>query len=348
MMLRGEELERRRKRILEVIVEAYISTAQPVGSRAIARQFMLDLSPATIRNEMADLEELGYLRKPHNSAGRVPTDKGYRYYVDSLMGVRRLPSTQAARIAREYRKPPDGIGELMEKTSRILSSITHQAGMIIFPRLRKSGLKRLELVRMDSRKLLAVWTTTSGLMRDHVVNTKEDFASEEVRGVCNLLNRELAGLDLDEIRVELLKRMREERTSVSYLVRGAFEIIRHISTDEAADRLYLEGRNYILEQPEFFKDLDRAREVMAALEEKGQLLEILNEDSEREGVKVHIGKENRFKDIWECSIVTSNYRLEGKVVGTLGILGPKRMEYLKVVACVDHMAEVVGQALSRW
>jgi len=342
----NEELEGRREKILEGIIRLYITTAVPVGSQIVARQFRPGLSPATIRNEMANLAELGYIRKPHTSAGRVPTDKGYRYYVDYLMEAKRLTQAQKERIAREYWRLPYEIDEIMAKTSKLLSSITRQAAMVLIPRLKKSAFKRLELIPMSQGKVLTVWMTTSGLIKNRVLNLGQAIPESVLHRICNLLNSELEGFAIDEIREHLLRRLKKEKGSLFYLIKRALDIVSIDGLNNEEAKLYLEGRDYILDQPEF-KDLDKVRLVMRALEEKRELLEVLDEDLKGEGVKVHIGRENRFEDMWECSLVTSTYWIGEEAFGTLGILGPKRMEYSEMVVIVDHMAKVVGEVLSR-
>ncbi len=333
-------LDERKKKILKAVVHNYITTAMPVGSRSIAKKYRLDLSPATIRNCMADLEELGYLTHPHISAGRIPTDKGYRFYVNSLMERKDLSSEEKTRIEKEYSHRMNKIDQIMEETSQVLSLISHYTGLVLAPNLEKSIFHHLELVPLENGRILSILITGSGLVKNRIIETEETLPKERLGEILNLVNARLSNLPLKRIKEFISDQLKIETSSAKI-----WELMNQIFTWDGVEELYLGGRINILEHPEF-KDLARTKSVFQALEEKRLLAEILNRTASNEGVKVLIGKETRCRKIRDLSLITSVYRINGRPVGVLGIIGPRRMEYSKVISLVNFMAKIVSKVLT--
>ncbi len=333
-------LDERKKKILKAVVYNYITTAIPVGSRTVAKKYRLDLSPATIRNCMADLEESGYLTHPHTSAGRIPTDKGYRFYVNSLMERENLSLKEKTRIEREYSHRMNRIDQIMEETSQVLSLFSRYTGLVLAPNLEKSIFHHLELVFLENGRILSILITGLGLVKNKIIETKEILPKERLGKILNLINDRLSNLPLKRIKEFISDQLEIEASSVKI-----WKLINQIFTWDGVEELYLGGRINILEHPEF-KDLARSKSIFQALEEKRLLVEVLNKTASSEGVKVLIGKETRCRKIRDLSLVTAAYRINGRPVGVLGIIGPRRMEYSKVVSLVDFMAKTVSKVLT--
>ena len=333
-------LDERKKKILRAVVYNYITTAIPVGSRTIAKKYRLDLSPATIRNCMADLEESGYLTHPHTSAGRTPTDKGYRFYVNSLMERENLSLKEKTRIEREYSHRMNRIDQIMEETSQVLSLFSRYTGLVLAPNLEKSIFHHLELVSLENGRILSILITGSGLVKNKIIETEEILPKERLGEILNLINDRLSNLPLKRIKEFISDQLKIEASA-----RKIWGLMNQIFTWDGVEELYLGGRINILEHPEF-KDLARSKSIFQALEEKRLLAEVLSKTASSEGVKVLIGKETRCRKIRDLSLVTSTYRINGRPVGILGVIGPRRMEYSKVVSLVDFMAKMVSEVLT--
>ncbi len=333
-------LNERKKKILRAVVYNYITTAIPVGSRTVAKKYRLHLSPATIRNCMADLEESGYLTHPHTSAGRIPTDKGYRFYVNSLMERADLSLEEKIRIKKEYSHRINRIDQIMEETSQVLSLLSHYTGLVLAPNLEKSIFHHLELVSLENGRILSILITGSGLVKNKIIETEKILPKERLGEILNLINDRLSNLPLKRIKEFISDQLKIETSA-----RKIWELMNQIFTWDGVEELYLGGRINILEHPEF-KDLARSKSIFQALEEKRLLAEVLSKTASSEGVRVLIGKETRCRKIRDLSLVTSTYRINGRPVGVLGIIGPRRMEYSKVVSLVDFMAKMVSKVLT--
>ncbi len=344
-----EDLKERQKEVLRIIVSTYVKSVNPVGSRTIAQHYRNELSPATIRNEMHDLEERDYIQQPHTSAGRVPTDKGYRYFVDHLMSESKVPPHVAALVAREYRNQMDNVETLIERTSQILSTLSEQAGLVIFPTFEGLVLKRLELTSLGRQHLLVVWVTDNGFVQNRVINMKEEIPEEELTRITRFLNQELKGLLLEEVQPHLAKKLEEVQDSLRAICHMARSIVIESFPKTEQRRLSVEGSRYILEQPEF-QNWEKSRQLFKTLETREFLADLVEErlGEQSSGVQVKIGLEHHCEDIWDCSFVTAHYRVNQRTVGTLGILGPRRMEYDKIISLVDFVSRRFGEALEQW
>jgi heat-inducible transcriptional repressor len=342
----------REQRILEAIVHVYITTVEPVASRTISRRYRMALSPATIRHVMGRLEELGYLSQPHISAGRIPTDKGYRFYVDSLLQVPDLSKEQVARIDESYHAAPArDVGDLMEMTSQILASLTHQAALVLLPRLAAVVVAHLQFIRLRSQQVLAIIVARSGIISNRVIDLAEDLTQDELNVINRYVAGEFAGLTLPEIRRRVTQLMAQERAQYDLLVRRAMDLSQKAFLEESPlavpGEVRVGGTAHILDQPEFAQHQERMRAVLRTLEEKEKLLLILDRCLETEGVKVVIGSESAIEDVMECSLVTHIYKEGDQPVGLVGIIGPKRMEYPRMMSLVEYTANVLTRMLSK-
>jgi len=341
------DLTARQKEILARLIEAYVASPTPVGSRTLAELHPFKLSPASLRHEMGILEERGYLTHPHTSAGRVPTDQGYRLYVKER--VREEPVSEALLgfIAREMKGKIENLEALMERASRILSAVAEETVVVTAPELRKLYLKELNLVPFDPTRLLAVWCTTSGLVQDCLVEMEGPVAAEEVDRIRRFINEEFAGESIDALEEALLRRMESRRDSLRRLYERTLAIIRDSLLHLERDRLFVVGSRYILNQPEF-QDAKKVRHLVTLLEEKSALLEMLRHQPAEQGVHVAIGAKELSEEMWDCALVSASYLWGGRCVGVLGVLGPRRMPYGRIMGLAHRMAGEISRALAGW
>ena len=338
------DTESRQKSILNAIVESYVDTAMPVGSRAISQRFRHTISPATIRNVMADLEEIGLIMQPHTSAGRVPTDKGYRFYVDSLLEPEHLTKEEESIINKLIHQPGGDIEYIMQNASKAISIITNIAGVVLTPRLKRSIFKHIELFSVDESRILAVVVTGSGFIKNSIMDFEGHITKQELIRITEFLNSELEGVSLGEIKSYLTRKLLEERDSFYTFLKRASDILSVSGLFKADDHLYFEGTACIMSHPEF-TDIKKVRLFLRACEDKRGLLNLLNEDMDQEGIKIHIGKENIDSDIQNCSVVTCNYNINGATVGAMAAIGPTRMEYGKVMSVLKYISYGLGKEL---
>jgi heat-inducible transcriptional repressor len=339
----SQDLSERSKHILEAIIEDYIATAEPVGSRTITRRHGIGLSPATVRNVMSDLEEMGYLLSPHTSAGRVPTDKAYRLYVDSLMGLRAMQHDEEEEIRRRYAAAGRDVGQILKETSRLLSTISHYMGIVVAPRFAANTLRQLEFVRLGGRRILAIIVADSGLVQNKIIEADREIPQEDLVRMGNYLNRLLAGLTIAQVRQRILQEMEDDKTSYDSLLASALELSRQTVTDDTAE-FFVEGQANILDQPEF-TDSSRLKEIFRAFEEKNQLMGLLDRCLQAPGVQIFIGAETHLNRLEGLSLVTASYMTGKNTLGVLGVIGPTRMGYAQVVPVVDYTARLVSRIL---
>jgi heat-inducible transcriptional repressor len=304
---------------------------------------MVGLSSATIRNIMADLEEQGYIMHPHTSAGRVPTDKGYRLYIESLMRTKEINRKEAQYIEEEYRSKRKGIEDIIKKSADLLAGITRQTGIVLFPKFQKSRFKRIDFVSAGKNRVLVVLVTSNGLVRSFIVETEEELA-RDLDKIANLLNSDYDDLTLDEIKQRLFLRLKQERDSFYNIISETSGVIDSILQLFSEDELYLGGASRILSQPEF-EDTHAAQGLMEIFENKDALSRLLEEDLDEEGIKIYIGRENKHKGMRNCSLVTCRYRLKGDLAGRLGIIGPTRMDYDHLIPLVNYVSKKMTGAL---
>lgn len=332
----------REKQVLASLIAHYISSADPVGSRVIANKFMTDLSPATIRNTLQDLEELGLLSQPHTSAGRVPTDLGYRVYVDYLLQPNQLTQNTKDNIRQQILKEGRGINEILGQTCRVLSEITTQLGVTIAPKFDAGVLKRLELIAISKDKIMAVVVVKSGLARSVIIEIDAAVSDQLLHEVEDVLNERLAGLTLGEIRESISRRLNDV-SGKGRLINVLIDSKEKIWSESATDEIHLSGADRLVTKPEF-SDQEKLSDLLKVLENGKVLTEFLR-NQEEEGLVITIGKENRLVEVMNCSLVTSSYHV-GKIKGTVGIIGPTRMAYSQLVSVVEYTARTITEVLS--
>jgi heat-inducible transcriptional repressor len=343
-MAMAEELNERGRKILEAIIEDYIVSAEPVGSRAVARRHHLPLSPATVRNVMADLEEMGYITSPHTSAGRVPTEKGYRFYVDSLLQVRQLSRAEQLHINQYYRPRGLRVDELLQEAGKALSAISNYTGIVMAPRLIATTFRHIEFIRLSQGRMLVVFVTQSGLVQNKLIENSEDLSQPELEQIANYLNRTLGGLTIQQVKARIVEEMAQEKALYDQLLRQALRLSEEALRDEPGHRIYIEGTSNILDQPEF-ADLERMKKLFRTFEQKSVLIDLLERAHLAGGVQIFIGSESQFCDIEGCSLITAAFSNSRGTLGTLGVIGPSRMFYSQVIPIVDYTARLVSQLL---
>jgi heat-inducible transcriptional repressor len=338
----GAVLDQRRRQVLQAVICDYVETAEPVGSRSVAKRYHFGLSPATIRNTMADLEEMGYLSQPHPSAGRLPTDKAYRLYVDELAREERQIGGEVARLRQHYSNPQGGAERLMEETSARLSVFSRMTGVLLAPPLKQTYLARLELIPLSKDRALAAVITDAGWVTTRTLSVEPITAAEEIRDLGRQLTRRFQGKTFQQI----LDEWAAPKDPLDPLWTRTGSLADQILSLLSERTLYVSGAINMLEHPEFW-EIETMRPLLKALEEKARLIDLLSEQAREGGVQVMIGNENPCEEMCGCSLVTSSYTYRDHVLGTLGVVGPKRMPYGKVIALVEEASRLVSQALSR-
>lgn len=331
-------MDERKRMILQAITDDYIRTAEPIGSRTIARKYNLGISPATIRNEMADLEESGYLEQPHTSAGRVPSSKGYRFYVDSLMELGGLSSTEMEYIYKSFAANETDIEQVIRDTSRLIARMSHYVCLVLGPSIQRSAFRHLQMIPLDELNILVVIVAEPGLVENRIISLSKPISQDELEMISRFLNHTLRGLTIGEISTDLVDTIDRRLRTYRQLFEGVIELLIRSLKKETDARVYFDGAVNLLDHPEF-SDLAKAKSLFNLLESE-QILYGLLQPSSR-GVQIIIGEENDDEQIKDCSLITATYEIGGKTVGTIGILGPTRMEYGRTVsllkAVVDHL-----------
>ncbi len=333
--------------LLKILVERYIAEGQPVGSRTLSKQAGLHLSPATIRNVMADLEEMGLVRSPHTSAGRVPTQLGYRVFVDSLLTVQRLDPVRLRRFEHEFQDEQDP-QQLIETTSHLLSEVTHLAGLIMLPRRdNQVAFRQIDFVGLSAQRVLVILVTEDGQVQNRVIHTERCYSPAELVQAANYFNEAYTGMAIGDVKRVLLREMQKASEDMQRMMQLALEIARRMFTGdkEDVDDLVVSGESNLMEFPEL-SDMQKLRKLFDAFTAKRDLLHLLDQSMRADGVKIFIGSESGYEALEECSVVAAPYTVNGRVVGTLGVIGPTRMPYEQVIPFVDVTARLLGGALS--
>jgi heat-inducible transcriptional repressor len=338
-----ETLSDRGKLILEAIIEDYIDTAEPIGSRSISRKHPLSLSSATVRNVMSDLEEMGFLTSPHTSAGRIPTEKAYRFYVNSLLQVKNVSCAERDDIRRHCKMAGKDIGDVLKETSRMLSATSHYMGIVIAPRFAANVFQQIEFVKLGSRRVLAILVSRNGAVQNKIIETDEELGGEDLIRMANYLNELLQGLTIAQVRSRLMEELCSEKTRYDNLMAQALKMSgKAVEAEETP--VFIEGQANILDQPEF-ADATRMKDIFLAFEKKTRLLELLDRSMAAEGVQIFIGSESHLNHIPGMSLITSTYMTGKNTLGVLGVIGPTRMGYAKVIPIVDYTAKLVTRLL---
>ncbi len=340
-------LNARMKEILKMIVEDYIQTAEPVGSRTVSKKLESTLSPATIRNIMADLEELGLLYQPHPSAGRIPTERGLRYYIDHLLDIRELSKEEQERIRSDYLHHQLEGKELFREACRILSLSSHYLAVVWAPRMGMLVLQHIEFVKLKKHLILAILISSTGLVQNRIIEMEEDLSQSELDHLSDYLNHLLTGLTLYEVREKLIEQMRIEKYTYDRLLEQAIKLgERALGSFDETD-VFIEGRTNILQQPEF-GNISIMSDLFRAFEEKATMVKLLDKCLQPKGVQISIGSESEIQEMEVCSLVTSTYGCKGRVWGALGVIGPRRMNYSKIIPLVDYSAKLLSQILESY
>lgn len=344
--MKRDMLEDRVFRVLWAVVDSYISNPDPVGSRYITRKYGFNLSPATIRNIMADLEEMGYLMQPHTSAGRVPTDKGYRFYVDSMESLKSewAEDSLLKDLRRRLENIKDDINELLNETTRTISEVTHYLGIAVPPKPDRSIFKKINLYKYRGNRIAAVLITEEGIIKNRIIELDPDISDRDLKRLSDYLNSRFSGYTIDEIRKIILKEMDSDRATFDRLISRAMKICEEVM-HSGPNTVFISGLSEVLELPDF-SDIERIRAIMKTIEDKHMIIKLLDMLSENDGIKVVIGSENPVTGKMRISVITSPYREGDRQVGTIGIIGPTRMDYVRAMAIVDATARYISERLS--
>ena len=337
-------LDKRAQILLKTLVERYIAEGQPVGSRTLSKYSGLDLSPATIRNVMSDLEEMGFISSPHTSAGRIPTPLGYRFFVDTLLVTRPLQSGEIHRLEEQLHL--DNPQRAIQSASNLLSQLTHFAGMVMTPRRRAVSFRHIEFLRLSERRVLLIVVTPEGDVQNRILFTERDYSQTELIEAGNYINQNYAGQSFEDVRQRLHQELREIRQDMIMLMTAALEA-GDKAVNEGNEQYVISGERNLLEVSELSQDMKRLRQLFELFEKKTSLLQILDVSLRGQGVQIFIGGESGFSTPDEVSVVTAPYKVDGEVVGTVGVIGPTRMAYDRVVPIVDVTAKLLSSALSQ-
>jgi heat-inducible transcriptional repressor len=337
------ELSRRQHSVLLATLQEFITTAEPVGSHQIAAHYSLGVRAAMVRSLMAELEEAGFLHQPHTSAGRVPTDRAFRYYVDQVMQTQRIGFEERSQIELCYSAGPREMSEVMRETSRLLVLLTGQAALVTAPRLESIRLERVNLVRLREREVLAIFVATAGGIQNRITQTDQDYSQEELDRMARYLNEALRGRTLEEARAWIEQRLREDRARYDRFTHSAL-VLGGALAERAMAEVYIEGSARAAEQPEF-ADHNRLRELLYALEDRSALLALLERILRDSRLKVSIGSENFDARLASLSVVAASYQSGMLPLGSVAVVGPVRMDYERVIPLVDYIARTLSRAL---
>ncbi|HYL60259.1 MAG TPA: heat-inducible transcriptional repressor HrcA [Candidatus Acidoferrales bacterium] len=337
-------LSNRRHALLLATVQEFIATAEPVGSAQIVARHQLGVRSAMVRNLMAELEDAGYLQQPHTSAGRVPTEKAFRYYVDNLAAASRIGFEDRAQIELHYSSAPRNLSDVLRDTPRLLALLSGHAALVMSPRLEASVLERVNFVRLRDRQVLAVFVAEQGAVQNRIVDTDRDHTQDELDRMARYLNESLEGRTLDEARKWIESQLHEERASYDRFMHDALALGGAIAGYIGRQELYVEGGLQALEQPEF-SDRAKMRELLRALEDKTALLELLERSLTHAGLTVSIGSENYDPRLSSLSVVAAAYATGTSALGSLAIVGPVRMDYDRVIPLVEYTARALSRLM---
>jgi heat-inducible transcriptional repressor len=338
-------LDERSKRVLCAVVQNYINSPDPVGSRTVAKKYSLGFSPATIRNIMGDLEDLGFLSQPHTSAGRVPTDRGYRFYVDSLITEGDCANKRLLRgLHKGLETLRDNIEMLFGETTRTISLLSHYLGVAMSPKPNTAVLKKIDLLRYRADKIAAIIFTDEGMIKNKALSLDLNITQKDLNRIAGYLNSEFSGYSFDEIRLKVLKEMSKEKTMCDSLISKAINICKEAFFLPYGD-LFVAGLSEVLELPDF-ADFQKIKELSRAIEDKHTIIKLLDKLSESDGVQIIIGSENSLDEMKKLSIVVSTCKEANRPIGVIGIIGPTRMNYSRAISIVDTTAKFISMMLA--
>ncbi len=340
-------LTERAQHLLKVLVEHHIRDGKPVGSTTLSRSSGLKVSAATVRNTMADLEGMGLIHAPHTSAGRVPTQKGYRLFVDSLVSVQPLQNVELSQLQQEISGVEKNTQEVLSSASSLLSQITSMASVVMVPRHSRVTLRHLEFLPLSEGRVLAILVTNRDEVQNRIIQTDRDFSESELRQAANWFNQTFEGEDLSRVRSRLVTELERSRTEMDEAMQQIVQMAHQVVTpsESSEDQMMVSGRSKLMDYSEF-SEMERLRQLFNAFSEKRDMIHLLDQCMEADGVQVFIGEESGYQFFDECSVVTSPYKSGDEVVGVLGVVGPTRMAYDRVIPVVDMTAKILTSALN--
>jgi heat-inducible transcriptional repressor len=336
-------LDERSRTLLKTLVEHYIADGQPVGSRALSKFSGLDLSPATIRNVMADLEEAGFVASPHTSAGRIPTARGYRLFVDSLLTVQPLEARQMGEMEEALHGRPSS--QIIASASQLLSSLSNFAGVVIAPRRQASRIRQIEFLNLSEKRILLIIVTADGDVQNRIVTADKAYSPAELVSAGNYLTQNFAGLDFEQIRQRLAGEIQQLREDIKPLMALALDAGDAAMAESSAPYV-ISGERNLLDVEELSSNMKRLRELFDLFEQRSSLVRLLDISHRAEGVQIFIGGESGIAPLDECSVIAAPYSVDGRIVGSVGVIGPTRMAYERVIPIVDITARLLSSALS--
>lgn len=349
--LGSEILDQRSSEMLALLIKTHIATGEPVGSRAISQLSTEGLSSASVRNIMSELEEAGYVEQPHTSAGRIPSDKGYRFFVDHILEQTSLSESDETAIQTGMRGQVSGSSDqVMSRASQLLSQLSENVGIVLSPSLSHEIIKHIDFVRLGDGRILVITVSRAGIVQDRVVNIDEDLTQDELNTTANYVNANFTGMSLSAIRAELLKRLSEERALYDRLLQNAIMICNRELTEpgQGQSDVFVEGASNIISKTDF-TDIEKIRDLLRVFEEKNRLIKILTEclsNAPQQPITIRIGAENSLPGLSRCTVITSHYGYENQIVGSIGVVGPVRMEYARMIGIVNYVARLLEQSLA--
>ena len=340
------QIDERTQLVLQGIIDSYIETTEPVGSRTLSKQLATPISPATIRNIMSDLAELGFLTQTHTSAGRIPTGKAFRYYVDSLAVADSLTEELQSSIQKLSAKGVSQVEELLSNTTKILANLTQFACLVTAPKTAVSRLQRIEFIKVSTSKILVILVSKSGVVRNKIIEMAEEISQDFLNSISAFLNEQFQNRSFQEIRDQILESMVEDKERYDRLLAQAVRLGKKAFEVSDPPELYMDGHLNLL-MSKAFGDHNDLRGLMSTFERKGQIMEVLDSTMQADGVRIYIGVENTHEGLRDCTLVTANYRNENNILGTLGVIGPIHMDYQRIIPVVDYTSKILSQAITR-
>ena len=341
------DLDIRARRLLRTLIAQYLADGEPVGSRTLSRSSGLDVSPATIRNIMADLEEAGLVASPHTSAGRIPTPRGLRLFVDSLIELKPVPRDEMVRLQREMPPGPATVRDLVGNASALLSAMTHFAGVVTVPRQTDFPLRHIDFVPLPDARVLVILVFSDNQVQNRVIQLAKSLDGRELEQAANYINEHFVGLRVDDIRAHLLRELREASSELHLMLTSAVELAAaSFAPHPQGEDVLISGQTNLMAYSEL-ADLDRLRELFEAFQKKNELLQLMEVCAKAPGVRLFIGEESGFAALDGCSVVTASYGAQGRLLGAVGVIGPTRMAYERVIPVVQATAGLLSEALNR-
>ncbi|WP_208590159.1 heat-inducible transcriptional repressor HrcA [Gracilibacillus suaedae] len=338
-------LTERQIQVLQVIIDEFIHTAQPIGSRAIAKKEDISFSPATIRNEMADLEELGFIEKTHTSSGRVPSEKGYRFYVDNLMLPFRLSNQDMGMIQRTFEREMIEFEKVVQKSARVLSDLTNYTSIILGPEVFETTLKQIQIISLSEHTAVAILVTSTGHVEHRYFNVPTTMQTADLEKLVNILNDRLVGVPIVHLQQKMYGEVAEMLQRYSSDFEATYAYLKEALLEKQPVKLYMDGKTNIMLQPEFH-DIDKIQSLYSVMEKEDQLANLLRTSGK--GIKVSIGQENELAAMQDCSLITATYSLGDEQLGTIALLGPTRMEYSRVVSILNVLSNRLSHKFNSW